>query len=215
MQLPVLQSQFLLNPAITYLNFGSFGACPKPIFDDYQHWQRELEFEPVQFITVNGLNYLQQSRQALSAYVHCDADDVVYTTNPSYGINIIAKSFPLSPGDEILSTNLEYGACDRTWSYYCKKAGAKYVRQPITLPVTSREAFVEDFFKGLSPYTRPFLSAISPAPPHLYYPSRRSATSLSKKDSSPSSTGLMPPAMSPWTSPTFGQIYTRGLPING
>ena len=53
MQLPVLQSQFLLNPAVTYLNFGSFGACPRPIFDDYQRWQRELEFEPAQFITVN------------------------------------------------------------------------------------------------------------------------------------------------------------------
>jgi isopenicillin-N epimerase len=164
MQLPVLQSQFLLNPAITYLNFGSFGACPKPIFDDYQRWQRELEFEPVQFITVNGFNYLQQSRQALSAYIHCDAGDIVYTTNPSYAINIVAKSFPLSPGDEILSTNLEYGACDRTWSYYCKKAGAKYVRQPITLPITSRAAFIEDFFKGLSPHTRAiFISHITSA----------------------------------------------------
>jgi len=164
MQLPVLQSQFLLNPAITYLNFGSFGACPRPIFDDYQRWQRELEYEPVQFITVNGLNYLQQSRQALSAYIHCDADDIVYTTNPSYAINIIAKSFPLSPGDEILSTNLEYGACDRTFGYYCKKAGAKYIRQPITLPITSRAAFIEDFFKGLSPHTRAiFISHITSA----------------------------------------------------
>jgi isopenicillin-N epimerase len=164
MQLPVLQSQFLLNPAVTYLNFGSFGACPRPIFDDYQRWQRELEFEPVQFITVTGLNYLQQSRQALSAYIHCDAGNIVYTMNPSYAINIIAKSFPLSPGDEILSTNLEYGACDRTWSYYCKKAGAKYVRQPITLPITSRAAFIEDFFKGLSPHTRAiFISHITSA----------------------------------------------------
>lgn len=164
MQLPVLQSQFLLNPAITYLNFGSFGACPKPIFDDYQRWQRELEYEPVQFITVNGLTYLQQSRQALSAFIHCDPDDIVYTTNPSYGINIIAKSFPLSPGDEVLSTNLEYGACDRTWNYYCKKAGAKYVRQPITLPITSRETFIEDFFKGLSPSTKAiFISHITSA----------------------------------------------------
>jgi isopenicillin-N epimerase len=164
MQLPVLQSQFLLNPAVTYLNFGSFGACPKPIFDNYQRWQRELEFEPVQFITVNGLNYLQQSRQALSAYIHCGADDIVFTTNPSYAINIIAKSFPLSPGDEILSTALEYGACDRTWNYYCKKAGARYVRQPITLPIVSREAFIEDFFKGLSPRTRAiFISHITSA----------------------------------------------------
>ena len=44
---------FLLNPEITYLNFGSFGACPKEIFEDYQKWQLKLEQEPVQFIVKN------------------------------------------------------------------------------------------------------------------------------------------------------------------
>ena len=159
-----LQSQFLLNPAITYLNFGSFGACPKPIFEDYQNWQRELETEPVQFMTVNGPRYLKTSREALAQYIHCDADDVVYVTNPSYGINIIAKSLQLNAGDEILSTNLEYGALDRTWNYYCKKAGAKYVRQEISLPVVSKEQFLDDFFKGLTNKTKAvFISHITSA----------------------------------------------------
>ena len=144
-----LSSQFLLRPDITFLNFGSFGACPKPVFEEYQKFQRELEAEPVQFITVTGPAYLKQAREALGAYIHCHADDLVFTTNPSYAINIIAKSFPLKAGDEILSTNLEYGALDRTWNYYCRKAGAKYVRQPITLPLTTKEQFIEDFFKGL------------------------------------------------------------------
>ena len=159
-----LQSQFLLNPGITYLNFGSFGACPKPIFEDYQNWQRELETEPVQFMTVNGPRYLKTSREALAQYIHCDADDVVYVTNPSYGINIIAKSLQLNARDEILSTNLEYGALDRTWNYYCKKAGAKYVRQEISLPLVSKEQFVDDFFKGLTSKTKAiFISHITSA----------------------------------------------------
>src|ERR1700722_8946826 len=114
MQLPVLQSQFLLNPAITYLNFGSFGACPKPIFDDYQRWQLLLESEPVQFIAVKGAEYLKTSRQALASYINCDANDVVYVTNPTYAINIIAKSLKLEEADEVLATNIEYGALDRT-----------------------------------------------------------------------------------------------------
>lgn len=149
-----LISQFLMNREIIYLNFGSFGACPKPIFEDYQKWQLALETDPVQFITVTGPKYLKQSREALANYIHCDADDLVYTTNPSYAINIIAKSLVLNPGDEVLSTNLEYGALDRTWQYYCKKAGANYVRQPITLPLVSKEAFIEDFSKGFSDQTK-------------------------------------------------------------
>lgn len=149
-----LKTDFLLNPEIAYLNFGSFGACPKPIFEDYQKWQRELEYEPVQFIAANGVNYLKAARGALADYLHCNTDDLVYVTNPSYAINIVAKSLKLEPGDEVLATDLEYGALDRTWNYYCKKAGATYVRQPIQLPIQSKEQLIEDFFKGLSAKTK-------------------------------------------------------------
>jgi isopenicillin-N epimerase len=157
-----LKSQFLLNPDITFLNFGSFGACVKPVFEFYQKLQLDLEAEPVQFIAINGPENLKRSREALAAYVHCDADDIVYVTNPSYGVNIVAKSFKLNAGDEVLSTDIEYGACDRTWNYYCEKAGAKYVRQHIELPLVSKEKFIEDFFKGLSSKTKAiFISHIT------------------------------------------------------
>jgi len=157
-----LKSQFLLNNDITYLNFGSFGACPKPVFDDYQHWQRVLESEPCRYIAVDGVHYLRTSREALASFIHCDADDVVYVTNPTYAINIIAKSLKLEEGDEILATNIEYGAMDRTWNYYCGKSKARYVRQPIALPVTSKEAILEQFWKGYSEKTKAiFISQIT------------------------------------------------------
>ncbi len=149
-----LREQFLVRKDITFLNFGSFGASPKPIFERYQAYQLELEQEPVQFIVETGLEYLKQSRIALGAYINCNADDLVYLVNPSYAVNLIAKSFPLKAGDEVLTTDLEYGACDRTLQYYCEKAGAKYIRTPISLPLTTKEYFVEEFFKGVSSKTK-------------------------------------------------------------
>ncbi len=164
MQSNKLQSQFLLTNDITYLNFGSFGACVKPVFEIYQKFQLELETEPVQFIVVKGPEYLKQSRQALGNYINCNEDDIVFVSNPSYAINIIAKNFKLNAGDEILTTNLEYGAMDRTWNYYCRKAGAKYIRQPIELPLTSKEKFIDDLFKGLTSKTKAvFISHITSA----------------------------------------------------
>jgi isopenicillin-N epimerase len=164
MQLPISPSPFLLDPDIAYMNFGSFGACPRPIFEDYQRWQHELESEPVQFITVNGPRYLEQSRRALGEYIHCDPDDLVYVPNPSYAVNIIAKSFPLAPGDEVLGTNLEYGACDRTWKYYCQKNGATYIRRPVRLPIQSKEAMVADFLAGITDRTKAvFISHLTSA----------------------------------------------------
>ena len=157
-----IRSQFLLNPDIIHLNHGSFGACPKPIFEDYQNWQLQLERDTVAFFARKGPDLLKWSREALADFIGCKANDVVYVMNPSYAFNIIAKSFPLKEGDEILSTDLEYGAMDRTWNYYCQKAGATYVQQHVSLPMVSKEQMIEEFFKGLTPKTKAiFISHIT------------------------------------------------------
>lgn len=159
-----LKQQFLLDFNLTHLNHGSFGACPEPIFEDYQHWQLELEKSPVQFVAKTGVEQLQHSKKVLADFVGADPDDLVYVTNPSYAINIIAKSFALQQGDEILATDHEYGALVRTWNYYCKKAGATFVQQKINLPIQSKEQIIEDFWKGYTPKTKAiFISHITSA----------------------------------------------------
>ncbi len=159
-----MKEQFLLNPEITFLNHGSFGACPKPIFENYQHWQLELEKEPVQFITKKLPLLMKKSREALAGFVHCDAADVFFLPNPTTAINTIMRSLILNPGDEILATDNEYGAMDRTWNFFCKKSGAKYIRQHISMPIVSKEQMIEEFWKGYNSNTKViFLNHISSA----------------------------------------------------
>lgn len=148
------KKQFLLRDDITFLNFGSFGATPKPVFEACLCWQTELEREPVHFITEQLVSHLKAARESLAGFLHCDADDVVYVTNPSYAVNIIAKSFDLREGDEVLATNLEYGACDSTWTYYCRQKGARYVRLPVRFPLESKEDFIAQFTAGITPKTK-------------------------------------------------------------
>lgn len=105
-------------------------------------------------MTATGLQYLKQSRQALGEYINCDADDIVFMPNPSHAVNLIAKSFRLQEGDEIVATDIEYGACDRAWQFYCNKSGAVYKRQPIRFPLESKEDFVKQFFQGLTSKTK-------------------------------------------------------------
>lgn len=159
-----LKHLFLLRSDITFLNFGSFGATPKPIFEAYQRFQLELEAEPVQFIINYGPAYLKESRQALAEFIHCEADDVVYVPNPTYAINTIARNLDLKPGDEVLSTNIEYGACDRTWKFYCAEKGASYIQQAISLPILSKATFLVEFWKGATANTKViFISQITSA----------------------------------------------------
>ncbi len=159
-----MKSEFLLDNNITFLNHGSFGACPKPIFEAYQNFQRELETEPVDFITRKSAAYLKTAKNSLASYIGCDAEDFFFTPNPTFAINTVMRSLQLQPGDEILTTNHEYGAMDRTWHFYCKKTGAKYIRQEISMPVVSKEQIIEQFWKGYTANTKVvFLNQMSSA----------------------------------------------------
>ncbi len=158
----MLKDQFLLDPQIIFLNHGSFGACPRPVFDVYQSWQHKLETQPVQFLGVELDDLLRQSRQVLGEYVHASADDLVFVTNATHGVNLIARSLHLETGDEVLTTDHEYGACDYAWDFICQKTGAVYRQQPIALPVTTSDEILEQFWQGVTHRTRViFLSHIT------------------------------------------------------
>jgi len=145
-----LKSLFLLDPEITYLNHGSFGACPKPIFDSLISWQKKLELNPVKHLAFDVFKYLENSRHELSKYINCNKDDIVFFPNPSTALNTVIKSLKLKPGDEILTTNHEYGALDKTWNFVCKKTGAKYIKQNIKLPLHSKKDFINAFINGIN-----------------------------------------------------------------
>ncbi|MCP5094413.1 MAG: aminotransferase class V-fold PLP-dependent enzyme [Chloroflexi bacterium] len=157
-----LKSLFLLDPDVTFLNHGSFGATPKPVFDAYQAWQRRLERQPVQFILTELWDLLAQSRQALGKFVNANADDLVYIPNPTFGINIVARSLDLTPGDEVLTTNHEYGACDNVWNFLSQKRGFQYKQHPISLPIATDDEIVEQLWQSVTLHTKViFLSHIT------------------------------------------------------
>ena len=157
-----LKALFLLDPYIVFLNHGSFGACPRPVFETYQRWQRALERQPVAFLGRQAPALLAHARSQLAAYLGVAADDVVYVPNPTTAINMVARSLHLRPTDEILTTDHEYGAMERTWRFVCRQTGARYVRQPLPLPVTDADAWAETFWQGVTDRTRViFLSHIT------------------------------------------------------
>ncbi|WP_396147629.1 aminotransferase class V-fold PLP-dependent enzyme [Flavobacterium sp.] len=157
-----MKSHFLLDNNITFLNHGSFGACPKPVFEEFQRLQLELEQEPVHFIQKKLPVYLKEAKKPLAKFIGCDSEDFFFTPNPTFAVNTIMRSLNLQKDDEILTTNHEYGAMDRTWNFYCKNSGAKYIRQEISLPIISKEQILEEFWKGYNSNTKViFLNQIS------------------------------------------------------
>lgn len=165
-----MKELFLLDPDITFLNHGSFGATPRPVFESYQRWQRELECQPVEFLGRRSDELLNFARAKLADYLGTSRDNLVFVTNATLGVNIMARSLALGSGDEVLASNHEYGALDRTWGFLSQQSGFKYINQRVSLPVKSVDQWVQEFWDAVNPNTRViFLSHIT-SPTAMIFP---------------------------------------------
>jgi isopenicillin-N epimerase len=157
-----LKDQFLLDPNVVFLNHGSFGATPRPVFEAYQNWQRQLERQPVEFLGRRHDELMHGARTALAEYLGTQASNVVFTQNVTISVNIVARSLELGPGDEVLASDHEYGACDRTWRFLARQRGFTYINQPVHTPLASVDAVREQLWSGVTARTRViFLSHIT------------------------------------------------------
>ncbi len=114
-----LTSLFLLDENVVFLNHGSFGACPRPVFEAYQKWQLKLERQPVAFLDPDrGLSgWMRDARVALAGELGTAADNIVGVMNATYGLNAVAQSLELHEGDEILPRRISLSAMLGRWSH--------------------------------------------------------------------------------------------------
>ena len=127
-----MKDLFLLDPSVVYLNHGTFGACPRPVFETYQALQRELEHQPIEFLAIERRfpALLDAARLELAAYVGAPPDDLVFATNTSSALNSVIRSLALEPGDEVLLGDAEYGGLEILWRFIAERTGVTLRRAP-------------------------------------------------------------------------------------
>ena len=125
-----MRDLFLLDPDVVFLNHGSFGACPREVFEEYQRIQLEVERAPIEHLSLKrrlpGL--IAGVRERLASYVGAAPANLVLVPNATTGVNMVARSLELRPGDEIVSTTHEYGGNDPLWRFVCERRGARLRR---------------------------------------------------------------------------------------
>ena len=118
------RDDFLIRNDIIFFNHGSFGACPKAVFAEYQAWQLELERQPIEFLLRRRESLVQHAIDEIASYLNVPSEETVFVTNATAGLNIVLRSLRLNAGDEILTTNHEYGAINRLMEFAARKTGA-------------------------------------------------------------------------------------------
>lgn len=149
-----LASQWTLDPKTTYLNHGSFGACPRAVLEVQTRLRTRLESEPARFFLYDLEPLLDEARVAVASFVGADPDDLAFVPNATAGVNAILRSLVFAPGDEILVTSHTYNACRVTADHVAARAGARVVAAPLPFAGSTPDRVIEAIVAAASPRTR-------------------------------------------------------------
>lgn len=159
-----------LDPTVTYLNHGSFGLSPLEVQMVRQGWSQRVERDPMRFFCYELGPELRIGLESLSTLLHTEPENLAFVDNATFGMNAIADTIPLQPGDEVLTNNHEYGACLRIWERACQRADAKLVRQHLPLPIESEAQMIETLFAGVTERTKVVVFSHITSPTALIFP---------------------------------------------
>jgi isopenicillin-N epimerase len=149
-----MKSRFMVPPDLVYLNNGSFGPAPKPVFEALSRYSRALEENPSVWGDQND-RVIHEVTPHLGRFVNAHPGHVAMVTNLTMGMNVFARGLrTLQPGDEILTTNQEYGAVVNVWEYVAKQKGCSVHHVHIPVPPESAEEIVRIIEQGITPRTR-------------------------------------------------------------
>jgi isopenicillin-N epimerase len=199
-----------LDPAVTYLNHGSFGACPSAVLEAQAALRSEMEREPVDFLVAKLPARLDAARDTLSAFLGAAPQDVVFVPNATAGVNAVLRSLSFGSEDELLLTNHTYAACRKTVDFVAQRCGARVVVANLPFPCRDAEDIVAAVLQRVSPRTRLALLDHVTSPTALILPLERLVSELRARGVDTLVDGAHAPGMVPIGLSTLGAAYYTG-----
>ncbi|MCI0672393.1 MAG: aminotransferase class V-fold PLP-dependent enzyme [Myxococcaceae bacterium] len=145
---------WLLETETTFLNHGSFGACPVPVLEAQTRLRERMERQPLRFLARELEALLDEARAVLADFVGARPEGLAFVPNASTGVNTFLRAFPLQPGDEVVTTTHEYNASRNALEVVAAAAGARVVVAEVPWPTPGPEAVLEAVLAKVTPRTR-------------------------------------------------------------
>ncbi len=199
-----------LDPAVTFLNHGSFGACPKIVLAAQQRWREQLEREPVKFFVRDYEPLLDEARNQLANFVGAEPEELAFVPNATTGVNAVLRSLVFQPGDELLTTDHEYNACRNALDYVAERSGARIVIAPVPFPIESPQQIVEEVIERVSLNTRLALLDHVTSQTGLIFPIQQLVKQLAEFGVDVLVDGAHAPGMVPLNLREIGAAYYTG-----
>ncbi|MFS4494014.1 aminotransferase class V-fold PLP-dependent enzyme [Maribacter sp. 2308TA10-17] len=149
-----IQSQFHFAEGLTYFNNGSLGACPKPIREATINFQNTLDDFPSKYMWGGWKDEIEEVRKKTADLFSVSEEEIALIHNTTEGMNLIASSMDLQPGDEIISADHEHTSALNPWKYWQESKGVKIVTPTLPILPKSVEEVVDVYSKAITPKTK-------------------------------------------------------------
>jgi isopenicillin-N epimerase len=204
------RAPWLLEPDISFLNHGSFGACPAPVIEAQRAWRQRMEAEPVRFLGRELEGHLDEARREVAAFLGADADGLAFVPNATTGVNAVLASLRFEPGDELLANDHEYNATLNALHAAARRDGAKVVIVHIGFPIADPSQVVEAYLDAVTPRTRLALVSHVTSPTALVLPVAQLVRELDRRGVDTLVDGAHAPGMLPLDLAALGAAYWTG-----
>jgi len=199
-----------LDPEVTFLNHGSFGACPRVVLDAQTALRERMEREPVRFFLRELEGLADEARSTLAGFLGADPEEIVAMPNATAGVNTVLRSLDLKPGDRLLATSHEYNACRNALEFAAKRVGAHVTVIEIPFPVRSTEEVFLAVRAAAGPKTRLLLIDHVTSQTGLVLPVKRIVDACAKLGIDTLVDGAHAPGMVPVDLKDLGAAYYTG-----
>lgn len=199
-----------LDPAVTFLNHGSFGACPIAVLQFQQELRQRIERQPLQFFGRDYEELLDDARSQLAAFVGAEANNLAFVPNATTGVNTVLRSLPFAAGDELLTTSQEYNACRNALNYVAERSGAQVVVAEVPFPIASPQQVVDAVLAKVTSHTRLALLDHVVSQTGLIFPIAQLVQELRQRGVETLVDGAHAPGMVPLNLEELGATYYTG-----
>ena len=161
-----------LDPSVSHLNHGSFGATPQPVLAAQQRLRDHLEANPTRFMLEYYQPALDEARRRVADFVGAERAGLGFVNNATSGVNAVLRSLEagLRPGDEILITDHGYNACRNAVTVSAERSGARVVTAPVPFPIREPDQVTEAVLDRVTARTRLLLIDSVTSPTALVLP---------------------------------------------
>jgi isopenicillin-N epimerase len=205
-----LASHWTLDPAVDFLNHGSYGACPRVVLETQAELRRQLEAQPVRFFQRDAPELLDRAREELAAFVGADATELAFVDNATTGVNTVLRSLAFGPDDELLVTDHAYNACRNAIDFAAAHGGARLVVARVPFPLTSSAQVVDAVLAARTPRTKLALLDHVTSPTGLVFPLEQLVPALQAHGVRVLVDGAHAPGMLPLDMHALGADYYTG-----